>query len=126
MGSHPTGTESSPSASRRLGDYPTEGGDITAAGRSEQVVVAAWVLGWLGGPLPALMALVVTRPAPGRRRRMMLAAVWFWMAVPTAAIGIVVLARDHVGWLVAGWATLAVAALTATAVAVARTLAGRT
>lgn len=107
----------------RFGQYPTGEGDITDVGRRQQIAVAAWVLGWLGGPLPAMLVLLVTRPERGTFRRLVTAAVWFWSAVVVAAILLVLVAgRDEVGPLLVGWGVISVVALVVTALAIRRAL----
>lgn len=112
----------SPDESGRLGAYPTGDGDITDVGRRRQIVVAAWVLGWLGGPLPALMAIVVTRPAAGSFRRQLIAATCFWAGAALSALILLVVLSDQSSRLVVCWATWSATCLIVTAVAVSRAL----
>lgn len=112
----------SPDESGRLGAYPTGDGDITDVGRRRQIVVAAWVLGWLGGPVPALIALVVTRPAAGSFRRQQIAAACFWAGAALAAVILLVVLSDRSGWFVVGWVMWSATCLIVTAVAISRAL----
>lgn len=100
----------------RLGSYPTIDGDVTVGGRRQQVAVAAWVLGWLGGPIPALLALAVTRPPRSHLRSTLIGALVFWAALSTTMV-VVVVGLD--GWSLAiAWSGLSVVALAVTALAV--------
>ena len=98
--------------------YPTEGGAPTDAGRRQQIVVAAWVLGFLAGPLPALVALIV-RPGRGTYRRLLVVAVFFWTAVVLlSGVLIATAIAQEAMWPMIGWVALLFVALVATAVAV--------
>lgn len=118
MSSEPVGPKRSNGTPGRWGEYATDDGDVTDVGRRQQVAVAVWVLGWLGGPLPALVALLVTRPAPGTYRRLLVAASWFWSVAAASSVALVVVARDEPGWLAMGWAVLSATGLVVTAVAI--------
>jgi hypothetical protein len=107
---------------RHLGEYPVADGAITDVGRQQQVAVAAWVLGWLAGPVPALLALLVTRPGPGAYRRLLAAAAAFWVAVVVLAGLLLATTPVPTVRLWVGWAALSVVALVATALAVRRAL----
>ena len=48
-----------------------------AEDRNRQIAAAAWILGWIGGPLPAVAMLLVTNTPPWSRRLVRAAAV-FW------------------------------------------------
>lgn len=115
---------SEPATPGPLGEYPTVDGDVSDVGRRQQVAVAVWILGWLGGPLPALMALVVTRPGPGSYRRLLVAAAAFWTTAALLAVALVVGAGDRTGRLVVGWSALSLVGLAATALAIRRSLRG--
>lgn len=61
----------------------TEHVDVTgdrvspAEDRNRQIAAAAWILGWIGGPLPAIAMLLATRTPRWSRRLIGWAAV-FW------------------------------------------------
>lgn len=48
-----------------------------AEDRNRQVAASAWILGWIGGPLPAIVILLAARPSGWSRRLVRHAAV-FW------------------------------------------------
>jgi hypothetical protein len=98
--------------------YPTEDGDVTDVGRQQQIVVAVWVLGWLSGPIPAIVALLVRR-GHGTYRRLLVLAVVFWTAF--VAIGSALIAgavRTSSMQPMIGWAVLVAVAAVASALAV--------
>jgi len=93
-------------------------GDITVVGRHQQVVVAVWVLGFMAGPLPAVIALFV-RPGRGLYHRLIVTAAWFWAIASVVAIGSVWLAVEQESlWFMAGWIVAAVLGFVATGVAI--------
>jgi hypothetical protein len=49
-----------------------------AEDRNRQIAAASWILGWIGGPLPAILILLVVRPS-GWTRRLVVAAAVFWL-----------------------------------------------
>jgi hypothetical protein len=62
-------------------DVRAASGEVSPAeDRNRQLAAAAWILGWVGGPLPAVAMLLVTRTPPWSRRLMVGAAV-FWAAM---------------------------------------------
>lgn len=48
-----------------------------AEDRNRQIAAAAWILGWIGGPLPAVGMLLVTK-TPRWSRRLIGGAAVFW------------------------------------------------
>ena len=61
-------------------------GEISPAeDRDRQITAAAWILGWIGGPLPAIAMLVVV-DSPRWSRRLIGAAAVFW-AIMWAVFG---------------------------------------
>jgi hypothetical protein len=102
----------------RRGSYPVDDGDVTVVGRHQQVVVAVWVLGFMAGPLPALIALMV-RPGRGVYHRLVVAAAWFWSVAVVVAIGSVWLAAERGSmWFMAGWIAASFAGLVASGLAI--------
>ena len=59
-----------------------------AEDRNRQIAAAAWILGWIGGPLPALVMLLATDTPPWSRRLIRAAAV-FWTITWVLLIGLV-------------------------------------
>lgn len=108
--------------SEPLGEYPTRDGDVTDIGRRQQITVAVWVLGWLGGPVPALVALLVTQPPRGPWRRSWFAAAGFWAVM--AALGVVLVAwtADEAAMLAVAWVGFGLVALVVPAIAIRRAL----
>lgn len=98
--------------------YPVDDGAITVVGRLQQVVVAVWILGFMAGPLPALIALIV-RPGRGLYHRLVVIAAWFWTIASAIAIGSVWLAVERRSlWFMAGWVGAAVVGFIATGIAI--------
>lgn len=56
--------------------------------RNRQLAAAAWILGWIGGPLPAVAMLLVTRTPPWSRRLIEAAAV-FWTVMWSVLLALV-------------------------------------
>ena len=54
--------------------------------RERQLAAAAWILGWIGGPLPALIMLLATGDRTWSRRYMVGAAVFWTGAVVVFAV----------------------------------------
>jgi hypothetical protein len=77
-----------------------------AEDRNRQIAAAAWILGWIGGPLPAVAMLLVTR-TPRWSRRLIGAAAVFWTAMWSVLLALVYLeasgevAAFAVWWVVA-------------------------
>lgn len=104
--------------SSRPPSYPIDDGDVTVIGRHRQVVVAVWVLGFMGGPLPALLALVV-RPGRGTYHRLVVAAAWFWSAAAVVgAVSVYLALSRESAWYMIGWVVVLVAGLVASGIAV--------
>jgi hypothetical protein len=59
-----------------------------AEDRNRQIAAAAWILGWIGGPLPAVAMLVVTR-TPRWSRRLVVGAAVFWSVTWLLLLGLV-------------------------------------
>ena len=49
-----------------------------AEDRNRQLAAAAWILGWIGGPFPAVVILLATRPT-GWTHRLVVTAAVFWV-----------------------------------------------
>jgi hypothetical protein len=60
-----------------------------AEDRNRQIAAAAWILGWIGGPLPAVAMLIAT-DTPQWSRRLIRAAAVFWAVMWAVLIGLVV------------------------------------
>jgi hypothetical protein len=60
-----------------------------AEDRNRQISAAAWILGWIGGPLPAVAMLVATDTPPWSRR-LIRAAAAFWTVMWAVLLGLVV------------------------------------
>jgi len=98
--------------------YPVDDGDITVVGRLQQIVVAVWILGFMAGPLPAIVALLV-RPGRGTYRRLVVAAAVFWsLAVVVGAASVWLAVRTGSMWFMAGWVGAAVTGFVAIGVAI--------
>lgn len=88
-----------------------------AEDRNRQIAAAAWILGWIGGPLPALAMLLVTRTPPWSRRLIGAAAV-FWTVTWSVLLTLVYLeARGDVPAFALWWVVAVVVAFAATVVA---------
>lgn len=61
----------------RTRSMPSNDRVSSAEDRNRQIAAAAWILGWIGGPLPAVAMLLVTKTPPWSRRLVRAAAV-FW------------------------------------------------
>ena len=62
-------------------DVRAASGEVSPAeDRNRQLAAAAWILGWVGGPLPAVAILLATRTPPWSRRLIVGAAI-FWTAM---------------------------------------------
>ena len=75
-------------------DRPTEPFDSDqpvspAEDRDRQLAAAAWILGWIGGPVPAVAILIVTR-TPSWSRQLVWAAAAFWTAMWAVLIALLV------------------------------------
>lgn len=102
----------------RSPSYPVDDGDVTVVGRSRQVVVAVWILGYMGGPLPAVVALLV-RPGRGTYHRLLVGAAWFWsVAFVVMAASIALAIELESMWFMAGYVVVLLAGLVATALAI--------
>jgi hypothetical protein len=55
-------------------------GASPAEDRDRQITAAAWILGWVGGPLPAIVMLLVV-DSPRWSRRLIGAAAVFWTVI---------------------------------------------
>jgi hypothetical protein len=100
------------------GTYPVDDGDVTVVGRHQQVVVAVWILGFMAGPLPAIIALLV-RPGRGVYHRLVVAAAWFWsVAVVVGGISVWLAVERESVWFMAGWVAMLVAGFVASGLAV--------
>lgn len=62
--------------------------------RERQLAAAAWILGWIGGPLPALIMLLATGDRTWSRRYIVGAAVFWTGTVVAFAVLLVVAAGD--------------------------------
>jgi hypothetical protein len=51
-----------------------------AEDRDRQIAAAAWILGWIGGPVPAIAMLAIV-DSPRWSRRLIVAAALFWAAM---------------------------------------------
>ena len=69
--------------------------------RERQLAAAAWILGWIGGPLPALMMLIVIRGRSWSRPYVEWAAVFWTVAVITFSVLLAWAATDGAGAAVA-------------------------
>lgn len=100
------------------GTYPVDDGDVTVVGRHQQIVVAVWVLGFMAGPLPAVIALLV-RPGRGVYHRLVVRAAWFWSAaVVVGAISVWLAVERETVWFMAGWVAMLLAGFVASGLAV--------
>lgn len=89
-----------------------------AEDQHRQVAAAAWILGWIGGPFPALMIWLVVRPSSWTRSLVVAAAV-FWTAMWSAFVGVLYAAASTDSALVWLWWVLTVlVAFTGTAIGV--------
>jgi hypothetical protein len=88
-----------------------------AEDRNRQIAAAAWILGWIGGPLPAVAMLVATATPPWSRRLIRAAAV-FWTVMWAVLIGLVVAeVTGEVSAFAVWWIGAVVVALAATIIA---------
>jgi hypothetical protein len=88
-----------------------------AEDRNRQIAAAAWILGWIGGPLPAVAMLIATDTPPWSRRLIRAAAV-FWTAMWAVLIGLVVAeVSGDVPAFAIWWIGAVVIALAATVIA---------
>jgi hypothetical protein len=88
-----------------------------AEDRNRQLTAAAWILGWIGGPLPAVAILIVTR-TPHWSRRLIMAAAAFWSVMWLVLLALVfAYARGDVPAFAAWWIGAILIALATTAVA---------
>lgn len=100
-------------------DSPTASKDRVspAEDRNRQIAAAAWILGWIGGPLPAAAMLLVT-DTPRWTRRLIRAAAAFWTLVWAVLIGLLFAeVTGDVPGFAAWWIAAVVVALAATVVA---------
>jgi hypothetical protein len=98
---------------------PTNPGDgvTPAEDRNRQIAAAAWILGWIGGPLPAVAMLVAT-DTPDWSRRLIRAAAVFWTVTWAVLVGLVMAeVGGDVPAFALWWIGAIVIALTATVVA---------
>ncbi len=58
-----------------------------AEDRDRQLTAAAWILGWIGGPLPAV-AILITTDGPTWSRRLTREAAVFWTGAWAALLGL--------------------------------------
>lgn len=85
-----------------------------AEDRNRQIAAAAWILGWIGGPLPAVAMLLVTKTPPWSRRLVRAAAV-FWTFMWMVFIGLFAAGvNDAIPAFAAWWIAAVVVALVAT------------
>lgn len=85
-----------------------------AEDRNRQLTAAAWILGWIGGPLPAVMILLVTR-TPTWSRRLIGAAAGFWAVMWVALIVLIAVEADtDVPGFAAWWIGIVVLAFVVT------------
>jgi multisubunit Na+/H+ antiporter MnhF subunit len=97
------------------GDVPRSspaGGASPAEDRDRQIAAAAWILGWIGGPLPAIIMLLVV-DSPRWSRRLIGAAALFWAVFAALAV---VAATGHLtvfAWL---WIAAVIVAFAGTVV----------
>ncbi len=88
-----------------------------AEDRDRQIAAAAWILGWIGGPLPAVAILLATE-TPRWSRRLIRAAAGFWTLMWAVLIGLLVAeVTGDVPGFAAWWIAAVVVALGATVVA---------
>jgi hypothetical protein len=88
-----------------------------AEDRNRQIAAAAWILGWIGGPLPAVVMLVATDTPPWSRQLIRAAAV-FWTVMWAVFIGLVVAeVTGDVSAFAVWWIGAVVVALAATVIA---------
>jgi hypothetical protein len=88
-----------------------------AEDRNRQLAAAAWILGWIGGPLPALAMLLVTR-TPSWSRRLIVGAASFWAAMWLVFFALVYLeVSGDVPGFAAWWIAAIVLAFGATVIA---------
>ncbi|HSM67905.1 MAG TPA: hypothetical protein VK860_16480 [Ilumatobacteraceae bacterium] len=86
-----------------------------AEDRNRQIAAAAWILGWIGGPLPAAAMLLVTRTPPWSRQLVRAAAI-FWTVMWAVFVGLFAAGvRGAVPAFAAWWIGAVVIALAATA-----------
>lgn len=85
-----------------------------AEDRNRQIAAAAWILGWIGGPLPAVAMLLVTKTPPWSRRLVRAAAV-FWTFMWMVFVGLFAAGvNDAIPAFAAWWIAAVVVALVAT------------
>jgi hypothetical protein len=95
----------------------TAGGVSPAEDRNRQLAAAAWILGWVGGPFPAVAILLATR-SPRWSRRLVGAAAVFWTVTWSVLLGLVYLeASGDVPAFAAWWIAAIVLAFGATVAA---------
>jgi len=88
-----------------------------AEDRNRQLSAAAWILGWIGGPVPAGAMLLVTRTPPWSRRLIGAAAV-FWTVMWVLLLALVYLeASGDVPAFPVWWVAAILVALGATVAA---------
>lgn len=58
-----------------------------AEDRDRQLAAAAWILGWIGGPFPALAILMIT-DGPGWSRQLVRDAAVFWTIMWAVLLGL--------------------------------------
>ena len=93
---------------------PTQHPVSPAEDRNRQIAAAAWILGWIGGPLPAVVMLLVTDTRPWSRRLIRIAAV-FWTVAWAVLLGLFYVEIDSgVPGFTAWWITVVVLAFAAT------------
>jgi hypothetical protein len=81
----------------------TAGPVSPAEDRNRQIAAAAWILGWIGGPFPALAMLLATN-SPRWSRRLIVAAAVFWTVTWFVLLALVVAeARGDVPAFAAWW-----------------------
>lgn len=90
-----------------------------AEDRNRQIAAAAWILGWIGGPLPAVVMLLVTRTPPWSRRLIGAAAV-FWTVMWSVLLALVYLEADGDVPAFAAWWVAAIAVAFGTTLAATR------
>lgn len=98
---------------------PTAPGErvTPAEDRNRQIAAAAWILGWIGGPLPAVAMLIAT-DTPQWSRRLIRAAAVFWTVMWAVLVGLVAAeVSSDVPAFAAWWIAVVVLALAATVVA---------